>query len=83
MMKTADRTADTFGHLVAIGVGVWLLGQFFVNVGAMLGLLPLTGLPLPLVSYGGTAMMTAMAAVGIVVNISKFTKERLHKKGFR
>jgi len=83
MMKTADRTADTFGHLVAIGVGVWLLGQFFVNAGAMLGLLPLTGLPLPLVSYGGTAMMTAMAAVGIVVNISKFTKERLHKKGFR
>jgi len=76
MMKIAQRTPDTFGQLVVVGVGVWLLGQFFVNIGAMLGLMPLTGLPLPFVSYGGTAMMTLMAASGIVVNISCHTEER-------
>ncbi|NMB48587.1 putative lipid II flippase FtsW [Candidatus Kuenenbacteria bacterium] len=76
MMKIAQRTPDTFGQLVVVGVGVWLLGQFFVNIGAMLGLMPLTGLPLPFVSYGGTAMMTLLAAVGIVVNISCHTEER-------
>ncbi|HOZ36998.1 MAG TPA: putative lipid II flippase FtsW [bacterium] len=76
MIKIARRSPDTFGQLVVVGVGVWILGQFFVNIGAMLGLMPLTGLPLPFVSYGGTAMMTLMAAVGIVVNISCHTQER-------
>lgn len=72
MIKIASKTPDFFGHLVAVGVGVWIVGQFFVNIGAMLGLLPLTGLPLPLVSFGGTAMMTTMAALGIVINISRY-----------
>ena len=76
MIKTANGAPDFFGYLVAIGVGVWIVGQFFVNIGAMLGLLPMTGLPLPLISYGGTAMMSTMAAMGIVVNISKFTHIR-------
>lgn len=74
MIRTAERCPDLFGHLVAAGVALWIGGQALVNVGAMLGLLPLTGLPLPLVSYGGTAMLSALAAIGIVVNISKYTK---------
>jgi cell division protein FtsW len=83
MIKIASKTEDFFGHLVAVGIGVWILGQFFVNVGAMLRLVPLTGLPLPLVSYGGTAMMVMMAAVGIVVNISKQTQDKIITKGLR
>lgn len=73
MIKIADHAPDFFGHLVAVGVATWIAGQFFINIGAMMGLLPLTGLPLPLVSYGGTAMMMAMAGMGVVVNISKYT----------
>jgi len=74
IIKVARNSPDSFGQLVAVGVATWLTSQFFVNVGAMLGLMPLTGLPLPLVSYGGTALMTSLAALGIVVNISKFTR---------
>ena len=76
IIKTANRAPDFFGYLIAVGAGVWIVGQFFVNIGAMLGLLPMTGLPLPLISYGGTAMISSMAAMGIVVNISKFTYAR-------
>ena len=83
IIKVASKTDDLFGHLVAVGVAVWILGQFFVNVGAMLGILPLTGLPLPLVSYGGTAMMVTMAAVGIVVNISRQTQEGIVTKNIK
>ncbi len=75
MLKIAGRAPDFFGYLVAVGVGVWIVGQFFVNIGAIVGLLPLTGLPLPLISYGGTALMATMAAMGIVVNISKYTSQ--------
>lgn len=74
MIKIANKTTDSFGKLLVIGVGTWIVGQAFINIGAMLSLLPLTGLPLPLVSYGGTAMVAAMAAMGIVVNVSRFTK---------
>lgn len=74
LIKVARGAPDNFGYLVAIGVGAWIVGQAFVNIGAMVGLLPLTGLPLPLISYGGTAMAITMAAMGIVVNISRFTQ---------
>ena len=74
IIRTASHAPDMFGYLLASGIGVWLVGQFFINAGAMLGLMPLTGLPLPLISYGGTSMMAAMAAMGIVVNISKQTQ---------
>ena len=74
MMKVAKNAPDMYGNLIAVGVATWLVGQFFVNVAAMLRLMPLTGVPLPLISYGGTAMMTAMAGIGIVVNISRYTR---------
>jgi cell division protein FtsW len=73
--RIANNSPDLFGKFVAIGIATWIVGQFFVNVGAMLGLMPLTGLPLPLISYGGTAMISTMAAMGIVVNISKFVRQ--------
>ncbi len=73
MIKTAKHAPDFFGYLLTTGITIWLAGQFFVNIGAMLGILPLTGLPLPLISYGGSSMIIIMAAMGIVVNISKQT----------
>jgi cell division protein FtsW len=73
--RIAQRAPDLFGKLTAAGIMSWLLFQGFVNIGAMVGILPLTGLPLPFISYGGTALMINLAAVGILVNISKFTKQ--------
>jgi len=72
IIKISLSAPDIFGKLLGAGVGVWIISQFFVNIGAMIKLLPLTGLPLPLVSYGGTAMAALMAAIGLVVNISRY-----------
>ncbi len=69
--QIAQRTPDEFGRLLMIGILVWFMTQSFLNIGAMIGLLPLTGVPLPFVSHGGTALMISMAAVGIMINVSK------------
>ena len=69
--RAAKRAPDLFGRLLAAGIVSWLLIQTLVNVGSMVGLLPLTGVPLPFVSYGGTALMTSLAALGILGNISR------------
>lgn len=71
----AERAPDAFGTYLVVGVMAWLGIQAFVNIGAMVALLPLTGVPLPFVSYGGTALAISMAAVGVVLNVSKSSKE--------
>lgn len=63
---TGMRARDSFGTLVATGVGTWLAFQVFQNVGMTLGLLPVTGLPLPFVSYGGSSMFACWLGIGIV-----------------
>lgn len=65
------QAPDAFGRLVVGGIMSWIMVQSIFNIGAMVGILPLTGLPLPFVSHGGTALMVGMAAMGIVVNVSK------------
>lgn len=65
------RCADNYGKLVAAGIVVWFCGQAFINIAAMTRVLPLTGVPLPFMSYGGSALVMAMAAAGILLNISK------------
>jgi len=65
------RAPDAFGKLVAVGIATWITAQAFVNIGAMLNVLPLTGLPLPLMSYGGSSLIITLAAIGILLNISK------------
>ena len=70
----AKRTPDKFSRLLVVGIISWLIFQSFINIAAMLSLLPMTGIPLPFVSYGGTALMSSLAAMGILVNISKFSK---------
>lgn len=69
----ARRAPDTFSRLVAVGITTWIIWQTFVNLAAMLGLLPLTGVPLPFISYGGTSLVAFLAAVGVLLNISKQT----------
>jgi cell division protein FtsW len=71
----AERAPDSFGTYLVVGVMAWLGIQAFVNIGAMVALLPLTGVPLPFVSYGGTALAISMTAVGVVLNVSKTHKE--------
>src|SRR3989344_1945357 len=70
-VKTAHNISDKFGKLLVMGVVAWIVGQAFLNIGAIIGLVPLTGIPLPFVSYGGTAMMVLLAGVGIVLNVAK------------
>lgn len=71
----AEHSPDTFGMYLVVGIMAWLGIQAFVNIGAMVGLLPITGVPLPFVSYGGTALAIAMTAVGVVLNVSRTSKE--------
>lgn len=72
------RAPDQFGFLVGAGIASWFLFQSFINIAAMLSLLPLTGIPLPFISYGGSALIVGMTAVGILVNISKQAKIERH-----
>ncbi|MBI3495310.1 cell division protein FtsW, partial [Candidatus Berkelbacteria bacterium] len=72
-LKIARKAPDDFGKLVAIGVSAWVAGQSFINFAANLGIIPLTGVPLPFVSYGSSAIVMLLFAVGIVLNISKRT----------
>lgn len=69
-LRIASRAADTFGAMVAVGVTAWFSVQAFVNVGAVLGLLPITGVPLPFVSFGGSSLLFTMLGAGALVNIA-------------
>ncbi|MFH1744946.1 MAG: putative lipid II flippase FtsW [bacterium] len=72
--KIALKAPDDFGRILAIGIVSWLAVQAFVNIGGIVNIMPMTGVPLPLVSYGGSAILSALAALGILVNISKYTR---------
>lgn len=67
----ASRAPDQFGKLVAVGIVSWIVFQAFINMSAISGLIPLTGIPLPFISYGGTSLAVLLASVGILLNISK------------
>ena len=69
----AERIPDMYSRLITVGVLSWLSVQAFINIGAMIGLLPLKGITLPFISYGGTSVVFASAAVGIVFQISRYT----------
>jgi len=69
----ARRAPDVFGKLLAAGIATGIMSQAFINMAAISGLLPLTGVPLPFVSYGGSSLAITLAGVGIVLNISRYT----------
>jgi cell division protein FtsW len=68
----AAYATDRFGGLIVVGIVILLITQSFLNIGSMLGLVPLTGEPLVFISHGGTALFLALAGVGIVLNISRY-----------
>ena len=68
--RIAREAPDRFGYLLAVGISSWLGIQILVNIGAMVALLPLTGVPLPLISYGGSSLLMVLAAIGLLLNIS-------------
>jgi cell division protein FtsW len=70
-VRIAMRTTDTFSRLLAAGIVSWFGLQALVNLGAVTGLLPITGVPLPFLSYGGSSLVVSLAAVGILVAIAR------------
>jgi rod shape determining protein RodA len=76
VLVVASRAPDQFGRLVGVGVATWLAVQVGQNVGMNLGLLPVTGLPLPFVSYGGSSMLVSWVAVGLVDAAHTSARER-------
>lgn len=69
--KCAKNQKDEFKKLLSLGITSWITLQAFVNIGTMIGILPLTGIPLPFLSYGGSALICELAACGILLNITK------------
>jgi cell division protein FtsW len=67
----ASHAPDDFGHYIAIGVTTWLLVQAFINIGVTLGIVPVTGVPLPFLSFGGSSLVVTMASFGILLNIAR------------
>lgn len=70
--KIAAHTPDLFGRLVVVGIVILITSGSFVNISSMLGLIPVSGVPLIFISHGGTALFIALAEVGIILNISKY-----------
>lgn len=74
----AKHAPDVFGRVLATGIASWMIIQAFLNIGGIIGLIPMTGVPLPLVSSGGSSLTSFLIALGIMVNISKHTVSPKH-----
>ena len=70
-LKIASNTADPFGRLLVVGLVIMITAQAFVNIGAMLGILPLSGITLPFISHGGTSLFITLLEAGIILSVSK------------
>lgn len=70
-IRIAMRAPDSFGRLLAVGITAWLVGQAIINLGVVVGLIPFTGLTLPLISYGSSSVMTCLLAGGVLLNIAR------------
>ena len=74
-IRLAINTADPFVRYVTAGVTIWLMAQMIINIGMVLALLPVIGIPLPLVSYGGSALVPSMVALGLLVGFARAEPE--------
>lgn len=74
-LRIAKLAPDNFARFLACGITTWFIVQAFINIAAMLNLMPLTGIPLPFISYGGSALIVSLVAVGILLNISKYSRQ--------
>jgi cell division protein FtsW len=70
-IRIAQRTTDPFVRLASAAITAWLVGQALVNIGAVVGLVPITGIPLPLISFGGSSLIFTLAAIGLLVNFAR------------
>jgi cell division protein FtsW len=70
-IRIASRTAEPFVRYMSFGIVVWLLGQMIINVGMVLAVMPVIGIPLPLVSYGGSALLPSLVALGLLVGFAR------------
>ena len=69
--RAATRAPDRFGCLLAGGITTWITSQAVINMGAVIGVLPVTGIPLPFISFGGSSLVITLAAVGLLLNIAR------------
>jgi cell division protein FtsW len=70
-IRAAVRAPDHFGGLLALGLAAWVAAETLINVGAVVGVLPVTGIPLPFISFGGSSLVITMAAAGILISIAR------------
>jgi len=70
-LRIARRIGDPFRRIVATGITAWLVGQATINIGGVIGLLPITGLPLPFISDGGSALIVVLGAVGVLASFAR------------
>ena len=70
-LRIIHASNDPFARVTTAAIMVWLIGQAFVNIAVVLGVIPVLGVPLPLISAGGTAMISSMIAIGIVMSFAR------------
>ena len=75
--KAAKKCENSYGSFICVGVGAMFLFHVFENVGMCIGLMPVTGIPLPFISYGGTSLVTNMLAIGLVMSVTYHNKPRI------
>jgi cell division protein FtsW len=78
--RVAMRAHDDFGTYLAMGVVCWIAFQALVNIGGIIRLIPLTGIPLPFISYGGSSLIMTMAAVGVLLSVSRYSRESVAER---
>ena len=79
-LRVTLKTADQFGMLLGIGIIAWISCQTLINIGGITRTIPLTGVPLPFLSYGGSSLITTMAGVGILLSVSRYTRGASRKQ---
>jgi len=79
-LKIANQAPDQFGQLICAGTGLLIGFQSLINLGAMVGIFPLTGIPLPFISYGGSSLLINFIAIGMVLSVSRSRKRRIKNK---
>lgn len=78
-LNIAMHAPDKFSKVLATGIVAWICGQVFLNIASMTALVPLTGIPLPFISYGGSSLVMVLVGCGILLNISKYTTNETKK----
>jgi cell division protein FtsW len=70
----ATKAVDPFGSFLAVGISTYLVAEAFINIASMIGVAPLTGIPLTFISQGGSAMLVSLASAGLLLSVSRFQK---------